>query len=136
MTNNEISKVTNMILHIIFIILTIACLLPIVLVFMISITDYDYIVLNGYQFFPEKLSLEAYAYIFKDYTIIAKAYGVSIFVTVVGTLLSVFISSLYAYPISRTDFKYRGFFAFLIFFTMLFGGGWCRGTWCTPRCWI
>lgn len=123
MTNNEISRPVNIILHIIFIILSITCLLPIVLVFMISITDYDSIVLNGYQFIPEKLSLEAYAYIFKDYGVIVKAYGVSIFVTVAGTLLSVFISSLYAYPISRADFKYKGFFAFLIFFTMLFGGG-------------
>ncbi|ASA25207.1 carbohydrate ABC transporter permease [Paenibacillus donghaensis] len=123
MTTNEISRTANLILNIIFILLAIACILPIVLVFMISITDYDYIVLNGYQFLPEKFSLEAYAYIFKDYAVIVKAYGVSIFVTVVGTLLSVFISSLYAYPISRTDFKYRGVFAFLIFFTMLFGGG-------------
>lgn len=81
MANNEISRFTNLILHVIFIILSITCLLPIVLVFMISITDYDYIVLNGYQFIPEKLSLEAYAYIFKDYSVVLKAYGVSFFVT-------------------------------------------------------
>ncbi|WP_150272398.1 carbohydrate ABC transporter permease [Paenibacillus tepidiphilus] len=123
MTNNEISRTTNIVLHVIFILMTLACLLPIILVFMISITDYDSIVLNGYQFFPKELSLEAYAYIFKDYSVIVKAYGVSIFVTVTGTLLSVLITSLYAYPISRADFRYRGVFAFLIFFTMLFGGG-------------
>lgn len=108
MANNEISRFTNVLLHIIFIILSLACLLPIVLVFMISITDYDYIVRNGYQFIPEKLSLEAYAYIFKDYSVVLRAYGVSFFVTITGTLVSVFLSSLYAYPISRADFRYRG----------------------------
>lgn len=121
--NNEISKTTNLILHLIFIVITVLCVLPIVLVFMISITDYDSIVLNGYQFIPDKLSLEAYQYIFKDYGTVVSAYGISFFVTIVGTLLSVLLTSLYAYPLSRGDFKYRGVFAFLVFFTMLFSGG-------------
>ncbi|MCM3700140.1 carbohydrate ABC transporter permease [Paenibacillus macerans] len=121
--NNEISKTTNLILHLIFIVITVLCVLPIVLVFMISITDYDSIVLNGYQFIPDKLSLEAYRYIFKDYGTVVGAYGISFFVTIVGTLLSVLLTSLYAYPLSRGDFKYRGVFAFLVFFTMLFSGG-------------
>ncbi|MDQ0194215.1 carbohydrate ABC transporter permease [Paenibacillus wynnii] len=121
--NNEISKTANLVLNIIFIIVSILCVLPIVLVFIISITDYDSIVKHGYQFFPDKFSLEAYSYIFKDYGVVARAYGISIFVTVIGTLISVLISSLYAYPLSRGDFKYRNGFAFLIFFTMLFGGG-------------
>ncbi|RRJ64126.1 carbohydrate ABC transporter permease [Paenibacillus oralis] len=121
--NNEISKTTNLILHLIFIVITVLCVLPIVLVFMISITDYDSIVLNGYQFIPDKLSLEAYRYIFKDYGTVVSAYGISFFVTIVGTLLSVLLTSLYAYPLSRGDFKYRSGFAFLVFFTMLFSGG-------------
>ncbi|MGZ7442118.1 carbohydrate ABC transporter permease [Paenibacillus sp. TH7-28] len=121
--NNEISKTTNLILHLIFIVITVLCVLPIVLVFMISITDYDSIVLNGYQFIPDKLSLEAYRYIFKDYGTVVSAYGISFFVTIVGTLLSVLLTSLYAYPLSRGDFRYRNVFAFLVFFTMLFSGG-------------
>ncbi|WP_223067622.1 carbohydrate ABC transporter permease [Paenibacillus caui] len=121
--SNEISRTSNAILNVIFILICTACVLPIVLVFMISITDYDSIVKHGYQFIPDHLSLEAYAYIFKDYGVIVKAYGISILVTVSGTLLSVLITALYAYPLSRTDFRYRNMFAFFIFFTMLFGGG-------------
>lgn len=120
---NEISRGANLTLNLIFILLTIACVMPVVLVFMISITDYDAIVRNGYQFIPEKISFEAYAYLFKDYAVVLRAYGVSIFVTVMGTAVSVLLTALYAYPLSRSDFRYRGIFAFLIFFTMLFGGG-------------
>ncbi|MFP4979412.1 carbohydrate ABC transporter permease [Paenibacillus sp. CN-4] len=120
---NEISRGANLTLNLIFILLTIACVMPVVLVFMISITDYDAIVRNGYQFIPEKISFDAYAYLFKDYAVVLRAYGVSIFVTVMGTAVSVLLTALYAYPLSRSDFRYRGIFAFLIFFTMLFGGG-------------
>lgn len=120
---NEISRGANLTLNLIFILLTIACVMPVVLVFMISITDYDAIVRNGYQFIPEKISFDAYAYLFKDYAVVLRAYGVSIFVTVMGTAVSVLLTALYAYPLSRSDFRYRGVFAFLIFFTMLFGGG-------------
>ncbi len=52
-----------------------------------------------------------------------RAYGISILVTVLGTVLSIILSTLFAYPLSRKDFKYRNFFSFFIFFTMLFSGG-------------
>lgn len=43
--------------------------------------------------------------------------------TVVGTVLSVSVITLYAYPLSRSNFKYKKLFSFLAFFTMIFGGG-------------
>ncbi|GJM70903.1 hypothetical protein HMSSN036_31190 [Paenibacillus macerans] len=134
--NNEISKTTNLILHLIFIVITVLCVLPIVLVFMISITDYDSIVLNGYQFIPDKLSLEAYRYIFKDYGTVVSAYGISFFVTIVGTLLSVLLTSLYAYPLSRGDFRYRGVLLSSCSSRCCSAAAWCRGISCTRRCWI
>jgi putative aldouronate transport system permease protein len=54
---------------------------------------------------------------------IFQAYAVTVFVTVVGTLLSLLTISLFAYPLSRKDFAYRKLFAFLVVFTLLFHGG-------------
>ncbi|RKP54508.1 carbohydrate ABC transporter permease [Cohnella endophytica] len=90
---------------------------------MVSITNESTLSTNGYSFFPKAFSLQAYQYIFRDTQQIIRSYGVSLFITIAGTFLSVFIIALYAYVISRKGFKYRGFFSFLVFFTMLFNGG-------------
>ena len=54
---------------------------------------------------------------------IFRAYGITLLITVVGTIVSLIITPLLAYPISRRDFKARNGFAFFVFFTMLFNGG-------------
>ncbi len=102
---------------------TIACVLPLLIVFSASITDEKAVTMYGYSLFPRNLSLEAYKYIFKDIMVILRAYGVTVLVTVVGSALSLITIALYAYPISRKDFKYRNVFTFIAFLTMLFNGG-------------
>ena len=114
---------SNIILNIIFIILSLICVFPLLLVIGISFTDESGIIENGYRLIPEHISLDAYRYIGQAKDTILNAYGITIFVTVAGTLISVAVIALYAYAISRKDFKYRKFFTFFIFFTMLFGGG-------------
>lgn len=123
MDYTKISKSSNVAINIIMIIFSVLCMLPLLLVFAVSITDEKSIALYGYNLIPVKLSFSAYKYVLKDSTIILRAYGVTIFVTVVGSLLSLALISLYAYPISRKDFKYKNFFTFMVFFTMLFNGG-------------
>lgn len=118
-----ISKTANTIINGFFSIYTILCLMPLVLIFMISISDETTVLVNGYSFFPEQFSLSAYRFLLKDWHQILSSFGVSIFVTIVGTLGSLLIMALYAYPISRRDFPHRNFFSFFIFFTMLFNGG-------------
>jgi putative aldouronate transport system permease protein len=120
---NKISPFSNVILNIIFTALSLICLLPIVLVVAVSFSSNDSIMNNGYKFIPEAFSLVAYDSLFKDFSKIADAYMVSIGVTVGGTVLSVLLMALYAYPISRSDYPYRHFFTFFLFFTMLFNGG-------------
>lgn len=120
---NRISLPTNIILNVCFIILLIVCLAPLLLVVMISITDEKTILLNGYSFLPEKFSFKGYNFLLKGGSLILNAYGVSIFVAIVGTILSLLTITLYAYPLSRSNFKYKGFFSFLAYFTMIFGGG-------------
>ena len=68
-------------------------------------------------------STQAYGYVFQLGDALWRSYFNSFLITVVGTVLSVAICVLYSYPLYRKDFKYRGFFNFLSFFTMIFGGG-------------
>lgn len=120
---NTISPIANLIWHIVFILLAIACVMPVILVIMVSVTHNDSLIDYGYSFTPVKFSWIAYESLFTDYWTIVNAYAVSIGITVAGTLLGVLLMALYAYPISRTDYPYRNFFTFFLFFTMLFSGG-------------
>lgn len=120
---NRISPPAETILNVIFILLSLACVLPVILVITVSVTHSDSLINEGYSFFPSKWSLIAYKTVFKDFTTMANAYKVSIGITVVGTLLSVLLMALYAYPLSRKDYPYRNMFTFFLFFTMLFNGG-------------
>lgn len=121
--DNSIPPMANVALNAWFILLSLACVLPVVLVVIVSVSHNDSLLNRGYSFFPEKLSGIAYESLFKDYGTIAGAYGVSIGITIAGTLLSVLLMALYAYPISRGDYPLRNFFTFVLFFTMLFSGG-------------
>ena len=120
---NSISMTANAAFHLMFILLSLACIVPILLVAAVSITSESSITLNGYRFIPESFSWEAYRYLWQEGKVVAHAYGVTIFVTVVGTVVSLLVTSLFAYPLARKDFAYRKLFAFLIVFTLLFHGG-------------
>ncbi|MGO4697366.1 carbohydrate ABC transporter permease [Paenibacillus sp. 2TAB26] len=106
--------------------LTILCLmiaLPFVLVIIISLTSENSLVQNGYQFFPKEWSMEAYRIVFQKPDPLLKGYLVTILITIVGTVLSLLLTAMTAYPISRMDFRYNRPITFYIFFTMLFNGG-------------
>ena len=103
--------------------LALICVLPIILVIVASFTEEQTLVVNGYSFFPEKFSLYAYQYIFTAGNTILRAYGITFFVTAVGTFTNVLLTLLLAYPLSRKSLKGRNTISFLIFFTMLFNGG-------------
>jgi len=103
--------------------LAIVALLPVVLIVIASVSDEKVLVSSGYTFFPSKFSLDSYYYMVKQSAMILRAYGITILVTVVGTLTSVLITTMLAYPMSRRDFRFRNGLAFFVFFTMLFNGG-------------
>lgn len=117
------SKTFNRVATVILTLLVAATLLPIILIVLASFTAEAALIRNGYSFFPEEFSLDAYYYIVKQGAVITRAYGVSFFVTIVGTAASVLITAMLAYPMSRKSFKYRNVLAFFVFFTMLFNGG-------------
>ena len=104
-------------------VLTLVTLLPIVLIVIASFTDEKALISNGYSYFPKAWSLNAYYYMINQGKLILRAYGVTLFVTAIGTITSVLITTMLAYPISRKNFKYKNILSFFIFFTMLFNGG-------------
>jgi len=105
------------------IILVIISLAPFILITVASFTKESALVKYGYSFFPKVISFDAYTYLMKEIGTIVKAYGISIFVTVVGTAISIIITAMLAYPLSRRDFKYGKLISFIVLFTMLFSGG-------------
>ena len=117
------SKTFNRAATVILSVLVIIALLPIVLIVIASFTDETALLRDGYSFFPAALSTDAYYYMVKQGAVIMRAYGVSFLVTTVGTLGSVVLTTMLAYPMSRKSFKYANVLSFFVFFTMLFNGG-------------
>lgn len=102
---------------------TLFCLLPIILVFVVAFSDDKSIVSNGFSYFPEKYSLEGFKYVFKYGKQLAVSYGVTIFITIAGTLMGLMFMSLLAYAMSRKDFRLRRFLSIFVMVPMLFSGG-------------
>ena len=106
----------------VMILLTLFCILPLILMLSVSFSS-EAALVKGYRFIPTEISFEAYTFMWLKRVTIFRAYGLTIFVTVFGTIASLLITSLFAYPLSRKDFKARNVIAFILFFTMLFNGG-------------
>lgn len=110
-------------IHVFFIGIVCLCLLPFFLLLITSFTDETTILQEGYSFFPSKLSVAAYEFLWNDSANIFRAYGITILVTVVGTFVGLSITALCAYPLSRKDMLMRKPLSFIVFFTLLFNGG-------------
>lgn len=123
MIHSKKSRRYQAVIHVILLIVTMIIILPFILVFISSITDETMLIRNGYSFFPEKISLYAYQYIVRQGEKILRAYGVTIFVTTVGTCVNIILSSMLAYPLTVKTLPHRRALTFFIFFTMLFNGG-------------
>ena len=120
---NSISAGTEAVFHVVIGLFSICCIIPFVFVIIISLSAESSIREIGYSFIPKAWSFDTYTYAIQRLPQIWRSYFNSILITVVGTFLSTLICALYSYALFRPDFKYRGFFNFLSFFTMIFGGG-------------
>ena len=120
---NRISKRTNFILELLMGLLALGTALPVILVAVISFSSEQSIFENGYSFFPSQFSLKGYGFFLKLGDQLVKSYGITIFVTAVGTIISLSVTALFAYVISRADYPFRKPLTFLMLFTMLFNGG-------------
>lgn len=120
---NSVSVGTEALFHVVIGLFSIACIIPFVFVIIISFSSEESIRTIGYSFFPQGWSTAAYTYAFNKLPQIWRSFFNSIFITVVGTVLSTAMCAMYSYALYRPDFRFRGFFNFLSFFTMIFGGG-------------
>lgn len=104
-------------------VLALFCIIPFLLVISSSLTEEQAILEQGFQLIPPQFSIEAYQLLFEYPADLLKAYGITISVTALGTLLGLFLTSMTAYVLARKDFKWRNGFSFFFFFTTLFSGG-------------
>ncbi len=98
-------------------------ILPMAAVIAISLSNEKTLIQEGYKLIPSQIDLSAYKLIFNAPVRIIRAYGVTILVTVCGTIGGLLLNSMAAYPMSRKSFKLKNIFTFFFFFTMLFRGG-------------
>jgi multiple sugar transport system permease protein/putative aldouronate transport system permease protein len=115
------------ILTVVLILLTVFFAAPVLLVFIAAFTDEVYITQHGFSFLPQKWSMNGFNSVLRYGTQLMRSYGVTIGVTVVGTLLGLLIMSMYAYSISRRDFRLSKFLSVFLLIPMLFNGGQLSG---------
>ena len=120
---NQMKPATNVVFNIIFVILSLMCIVPVIFVFIISISSEDSLAKIGYSFIPMELSDAAYLYLWKEKVMILKALWVSVMVTVSGTLLGLALTTSMGYVLSRQSYKLQNFYTWVIFIPMIFNGG-------------
>lgn len=114
---------SNLFFNILLAVFAFSCLLPLIFIVIISLTSEKSLVTNGYQFFPKHWSFAGYEYLATMGGQLLNALGITVLVTVFGTLVNATFTSTYAYSISRSSFKYRKFFTIFCLITMLFTPG-------------
>lgn len=118
-------KVTvgQIVLLIVISILALCCLLPLLLVLIASFSSDYSLRTKGFSFIPLEWSTDGWRYVLSMGSQLVLSYRNTIFITVVGTLSSLLIMSMYAYALSRRNFTFRKLFSFILLGTMLFDGG-------------
>lgn len=116
-------RALSVFLYVVLTLVVIVSLLPFIMVISGSFSDSAEIMKRGYSILPRGFSLDGYRSIFLFPKQIARAYGVSIFITAAGTMIGLVVMTLCGYAISRSEMKYRNVIAFIIYFTTLFSGG-------------
>ena len=120
---NAIKPATNAVFTLIFVLLAIITFLPVVFVFIISISSEASIAQNGYSFFPAELSLESYKYLWQSKDYIGRAFVNSVGITIAGTMIGLVLTSTLGYVLSRPNYYMKGVYTWLLIIPMLFSGG-------------
>ena len=113
----------NVVFSIILCLISLLMLIPLLLIVVVSFSSEASIALNGFSFFPTEWTLVGYKYLAKMGDQILVSYRITIIITILGTLMSLFVMTMYAYVLAQKNFVFRKFFMWILFFTMLFSGG-------------
>ncbi|MCC3375919.1 carbohydrate ABC transporter permease [Cohnella sp. REN36] len=117
------AKLPKILIHLVLILFGILCIIPLISIISVSLSDETTILKNGYSLLPQGLNLHAYAYVLYKPVQLLNALKVSLLVSVFGTVVSLLVSAGISYVLSREDYKYKNKLSFYVFFTMLFNGG-------------
>ncbi len=120
---NTVSLPSEIIIHILLTLFCLMCIVPFIFVIIISFSSQNSISEIGYSFFPKEVSTKAYKFVFDLGFQLVRSFFNSVFISVVGTIISVLICIMYSYAMFRKEYKYRTLIAFFSFFTMMFSGG-------------
>lgn len=109
--------------NIVLILLSLSCLIPFILLITSSLSSETSLIRYGYSLFPKEWSTKAYEFLWLRRVMLLRGYGITILITTVGTVISLLITSMLSYSISRKNFPFAKAISFIVFFTMLFNGG-------------
>ncbi len=113
----------QIVLKFILFLLALGCFLPVFLVLIISLTPEESILTKGYSYLPTSVTIQAYKYIGSFWNQLARAYGVTLFETVIGTVWTILLCAMFGYVLSRKSFRWRNILSIFLLITMLFNGG-------------
>lgn len=102
--------------------LTLIVLLPLMNVLACSFSAPEAVASGKVLLWPVDFSISGYERVFNTNEIWI-GYANTLYYTIVGTFVNVFVTMLCAYPLARRGLPYKSFFSFLFAFTMLFSGG-------------
>jgi putative aldouronate transport system permease protein len=120
---SQIKPVTNLVFNVMLALFAASCLIPVLLVISISFSDEYAIQQHGYRFIPEVFTLEAYRYMILQGNMILHALEMSLLVTVLGTAVTIALTTSMGYVLSRRDFRLHKFQTWLVFIPMVISGG-------------
>ena len=120
---NQIKPATNVFFTVIFVLLAIMTFLPVLFVFIISISSEASIAQHGYSFFPAELSQESYKYLWQSKDYIGRSFVNSIGITIIGTMIGLCLTSTLGYVLSRPNYYMKSVYTWMLIIPMLFSGG-------------
>lgn len=116
-------RLVQLLFYSVLLLVTLFCLFPFVLMVTSSFMSEGEIAREGFKLIPSEWSTNAYLTLLQNPRKLVNSYRVTITITLVGTVVGLLIMSMAGYVLNRKDFRYRGAFAFFIYFTTLFSGG-------------
>lgn len=120
---NRIKNSTNILYHLLFIVLSLVCVLPVILILSISFSSEQSIQQFGYRLIPKMFSASSYLFLWRQHTLLFQALGISIFATVVGTVVGTLLTTSMGYVLSRPAYRLKKFLTWIVFIPMVFNGG-------------
>ncbi|HEV2066283.1 MAG TPA: carbohydrate ABC transporter permease [Thermomicrobiales bacterium] len=115
-------RVFNVVNYVLLVLFLVSVAYPLIYVFSASLSDPRAVISGRMWLWPVDITLDGYRAVFRNGRIIT-GFQNSLFYTVAGTFISVVLTILAAYPMSRRDLAGRNIIMFFFVFTLLFGGG-------------